>query len=128
MGVLNNISTIKSSTAGTPPILQDSAGTEVVQGCTAWVNFDGTTGIIRDSFNVSSVTRNGVGDYTLVFATPMGNVNYSTSGSTSNTPHGDTAVKILISGPLTTSACRLLNFGTVARDSNNCSIQIFGGK
>lgn len=44
----------------------------------AWVNFNGTgTVAIRDSFNISSVTRNGTGDYTLNFTTAMPNSNYA---------------------------------------------------
>ena len=45
--------------------------------CTAWVNFDGTDGTIRDSYNVSSVTRVASGIYDIVFATAMANANYS---------------------------------------------------
>jgi len=53
---------------------------DLVDGhCTAWVNFNGTTGAIRNSFNVSSVTINAVGDYTITFATPMANANYTVS-------------------------------------------------
>ena len=48
----------------------------------AWVNFNGTSTItIRDSFNVSSVTRNAAGDYTINFTTAMPNANYSVSVS-----------------------------------------------
>jgi len=44
---------------------------------TAWVNFNGTgTVVIRDSENVSSITDNNVGDYTLNFATAMADANY----------------------------------------------------
>jgi len=44
----------------------------------AWVNFNGTgTVAIRDSFNVSSITDNGTGDYTVNFTTAMPNANYS---------------------------------------------------
>jgi hypothetical protein len=53
---------------------------EQKQICKAWVNFNGTTspGTIRSSFNVSSVTKNGTGNYTVNFATPMADANYST--------------------------------------------------
>ena len=45
---------------------------------TAWVNFNGTgTVAIRDSENVSSITDNSTGDYTVNFATTMANANYS---------------------------------------------------
>ena len=44
----------------------------------AWVNFNGTgTPAIRGSFNVSSITDNGTGDYTVNFTTAMPNANYS---------------------------------------------------
>lgn len=43
----------------------------------AWVNFNGSGVIsIRDSFNVSSITDNGVGNYTINFASPFANTNY----------------------------------------------------
>ena len=50
----------------------------VAYGCRAWVNFNGTgTVAIRDSGNVSSITDNGTGDYTVNFATAMVDANYS---------------------------------------------------
>jgi hypothetical protein len=46
-------------------------------GCRAWVNFDGTgTVAIRDGGNVSSITDNGTGDYTVNFTTNMPDTNY----------------------------------------------------
>ena len=45
--------------------------------CRAWVNFNGTNGAIRAAGNVSSVVRNGVGDYTINFATAMPDAGYS---------------------------------------------------
>lgn len=47
-------------------------------GCRAWVNFNGTgTVAIRASGNVSSITDNGVGDYTINFTTAMSDSNYA---------------------------------------------------
>jgi hypothetical protein len=49
----------------------------------AWCNFDGYTGstaTIKGSFNVSSVTYNGGGDYTLNFTTALADTNYTFSG------------------------------------------------
>ena len=44
----------------------------------AWVNFNGTgTVAIRASFNVSSITDNGTGDYTVNFTTAMVDANYA---------------------------------------------------
>jgi hypothetical protein len=48
-------------------------------GCRAWVNFNGTgTVAIRASGNVSSITDNGTGNYTVNFTTAMPDANYST--------------------------------------------------
>jgi hypothetical protein len=50
----------------------------VAYGCRAWVNFDGTgTPAINGSGNVSSITDNGTGDYTVNLTTAMPNVNYA---------------------------------------------------
>jgi hypothetical protein len=46
--------------------------------CRAWVNFNGTgTVAIRASGNVSSITDNGTGLYTVNFTTAMPDANYS---------------------------------------------------
>jgi hypothetical protein len=50
--------------------------------CRAWVNFNGTgTVAIRASGNVSSITDNGTGDYTVNFTTAMPDANYAAIGS-----------------------------------------------
>lgn len=51
-------------------------------GCRAWVNFNGTgTVAIRASGNVSSITDNGTGLYTVNFTTAMPDVNYAAVGT-----------------------------------------------
>jgi len=53
-------------------------GSAPIYACRAWVNFNGTgTVAIRASGNVSSITDNGVGDYTVNFTTAMPDANYS---------------------------------------------------
>lgn len=71
-----------SPTLTTPNI--DSAQIATVSGsaplymCRAWVNFNGTgTVAIRASGNVTSITDNGTGDYTVNFTTAMSDVNYA---------------------------------------------------
>lgn len=50
-------------------------------GCRAWVNFNGTgTVAIRASGNVTSITDNGTGDYTVNFTITMPDANYSCVG------------------------------------------------
>ena len=49
----------------------------------AWVNFNGTsvTPITpRANYNISSVTKNGTGDYTLNFTNAMSDANYTITG------------------------------------------------
>jgi hypothetical protein len=73
------MSTLKVNT------LTDTAATksvpieDVVNGVArAWVNFNGTgTVAIRASYNVTSITDNGTGDYTVNFTTAMTDVNYA---------------------------------------------------
>jgi hypothetical protein len=69
------MSTLKVNT------LQTAAGVEVYT-CKAWVNFDGTgTVAIRASGNVSSITDNGTGNYTVNFTNAMPDANYGWSGN-----------------------------------------------
>jgi|NOAtaT_6_FD_contig_71_3664833_length_2772_multi_3_in_0_out_0_3 hypothetical protein len=54
------------------------SGSAPAYACRAWVNFNGGgTVTIRGSGNVSSITDNGLGDYTVNFTTAMPNVNYA---------------------------------------------------
>ena len=56
----------------------NASGSAPIYACRAWVNFNGTgTVAIRDSGNVSSITDNGTGDYTVNFTTAMPDENYA---------------------------------------------------
>jgi hypothetical protein len=75
-----------SPTLTTPNI--NSAQVDTVSGTAplymarAWVNFNGTgTVAIRASGNVSSITDNGTGDYTINFSTSMSDANFAAIGS-----------------------------------------------
>ncbi len=61
----------------------------------AWVTFDGTGVVsIKDSFNVSSITDNGTGDYTINFTNALANSNYAVStGNAAQFSNRITAVK-----------------------------------
>jgi len=80
--------TIGLTTAGTERMRLDSSGNlqfnsgygsvATAYGCRAWVNFNGTgTVAIRASGNVSSITDNGTGDYTVNFTNAMPDANYA---------------------------------------------------
>ena len=87
--------------------LINASGSAPLFACRAWVNFSGT-GTGGASGNVSSVTDNGTGDYTINFTTPMPDANYAMSGSGEDT---DTAGDVLIGRPnggtKTMFACRI---------------------
>lgn len=58
--------------------------TAVVQPIKAWCKFNGTltgTNAPTSGLNVTSVTRNNTGDYTVTFASPLSNANYATTAS-----------------------------------------------
>lgn len=56
----------------------DPSGTAPCFFSRAWVNFDGTGTIaIRGSGNVTSITDNGTGDYTVNFTNALPDVNYA---------------------------------------------------
>lgn len=94
--------TTLSNLAGSKTVPTDT----VVDGSAkAWVNFNGTgTVAIRRAFNVSSITDNGTGAYTVNFTTAMPDVNYayelSMAGSSGT---GQTLGQINSSPPTTTS-------------------------
>ena len=61
--------------------------------CRAWVRFNGTgTPAINGSGNVTSITDNGTGDYTVNFTTAMPDANYSVAGAFAETATGGNSV------------------------------------
>ena len=102
--------TVQSSTAATAPVFKDGNGTQIGTLCRAWVNFNGTgTVAIRASFNVSSITDNGTGDYTVNFTTAMPDANYSAVGTAQGSSVGNTPYIFELSGTTSpaTSSCRI---------------------
>jgi uncharacterized protein (AIM24 family) len=79
--------TLGSSVLATP------SGSAPSYTCRAWVNFNGTgTVAIRESGNVSSITDNGTGDYTVNFTTAMPDANYQASGVASRASSANTGM------------------------------------
>ena len=92
----------------------------VAYGCRAWVNFNGTgTVAIRASGNVSSITDNGTGSYTINFTTAMPDANYSVDASSSPTGSNPSQVLMFASiTPWATSSPAASNF-TIATVINS---------
>jgi hypothetical protein len=101
----------------------NASGSAPVYACRAWVNFNGTgTVAIRASGNVSSITDNGTGDYTVNFTT---DANYSfVFGKRSSSTN--TASLILVNGNPTTSTFAVATFeNNTLVDANTVSIAFF---
>ena len=67
----------------------NASGSPPIYACRAWVNFNGTgTVAINGSGNVSSITDNGTGNYTVNFTTAMPDATYAVvaSGAPTATP------------------------------------------
>lgn len=115
---------------GSASKLSTASGSAPSYSARAWVNFDGTgTVAIRASGNVTSITDNGVGDYTVNFTTALVDANYivagTGSGATTNmlpiTPADSTTAR-------TQSAMRfviLASNGGTAVDCAQVGIAIF---
>lgn len=75
------------------------------RGAKAWVNFNGTgTVAIRDNYNVSSITDNGTGDYTINFTSALPNASYAATGMCGP---GGSNNEVLTFTSMTTSALRV---------------------
>jgi hypothetical protein len=128
----------------------NQSGPAPIFGARAWVNFDGTRDtnstvtaantdrLIYGSGNVSSVKKEGLGIFTLTFATPMLNTGYSLIGTgNQNIPSGGNVTFSVYWTGTTTPILKTVNavrfcvldtdvggFGTV--DPLDASIVIFG--
>lgn len=97
------------------------------QAQAASVRYNGVTDTVLGGYNVSSVTKNGTGDYTVNFATPMQNDEYSVclTGTFGGEPR---LIGINIDNPThTVNALRIycVNFGNSLRDCVDVNVQIF---
>lgn len=102
----------------------------VTTNALAWVNFNGTgTVAIRSSYNVSSITDNGTGDYTVNFATALSDANYAAVGMTQGGVTGPTnSARSLNPISLLTTSARVVNTAGAgyAEDSPIVGVAIFG--
>ena len=108
----------------------NATGTAPIYACRAWVNFNGTgTVAIRASGNVSSITDNGVGDYTVNFTTAMQDANYA---AVFGGPYSDglATTGFIAGNALTNQSAAGIRFfttnsGASVADFNKISLSIF---
>lgn len=95
----------------------------------AWVNFNGTSTVaIRAGGNVSSVTDNGTGQYTLSYSTSFSDVSYALVGTCRGGDSTDNSMEhIAISNttPPTSSTTKLTNtWYTSYYDTEMANVQV----
>jgi len=107
-----NVTTAKIADANITAAKLNGAqsGSAPIYGARAWVNFNGTSTVaIRASGNVSSITDNGTGDYTVNFSTAMSDADYAPNISVSGASATYNTPMILESVAPTASAFRFIN-------------------
>lgn len=98
-----------TSVAGNLSFNSGYGSAAVAYGCRAWVNFNGTgTVAIREDGNVSSITDNATGNYTVNFSTAMTDANYCTVVTGSNAYVGTPFTASAGGTDQTTSAVKIL--------------------
>lgn len=120
------VNTGTNNTEAVSPLTLNSA----TSTCKAWVNFNGTgTVTIRSSFNVSSLTDNGVGDYTVSFTNSMADADYSYGFGGGISSDANVLVTVRAGTAPTASALRINTAASTTagvRDITYVNIQIFG--
>lgn len=124
------MSTLVAQTISNGTVSTSSAN--VIQGSAkAWVNFNGTSTVaIRASYNVSSITDNGTGDYTVNFTNAFADANYAITASAkynSNTNYHTVTLGDINGGSNpTTTTCRLMTMAnTVNQDCDYVTVAFF---
>lgn len=83
----------------------------------AWANYNGISQTLNGSFNISSVTYNGVGDYTFNFTTAMPNTNYSVALSGGD--NSNTLAPTVRTNTLSTTSCRIYSLNATQSGFQN---------
>tara|TARA_R100001510_G_C7565038_1_gene143661 strand:- start:28 stop:414 length:387 start_codon:yes stop_codon:yes gene_type:complete len=112
----------------------ETASRSATSVAAAWCNFNGSgTPAFRDSFNHSSLTDNGTGDFSPVMTNAMANINYAQSASMSRATDADTdsintnnATGADVAPTTTTYRFGALQFGTGGVDVTFVNFAIHG--
>lgn len=125
-----NVANIQSLSTSTFPLVKNSAGTEIGRYCRGFCRLDGTgTASVTSDFNMSSISDNGVGDYTFTFTNALPDANYAfTIGHSAPVNSGHCISGVFTAAP-TTSAIRVDVFNstnsTVRADDPRLCVAIF---
>jgi hypothetical protein len=96
----------------------NASGSAPIYACRAWVNFNGTgTVAINASGNVSSITDNGTGNYTVNFTTAMPDGNFCATATV-----GTTATRVITVVSTAADSVRVAIVGSSTGNANDESI------
>ena len=132
-GAATLATTVANPTFTTPNInsaqFATVSGTAPIYPCRAWVNFNGSGSVaIRASGNVSSITDNGVGNYTVNFTTAMPDANFAANVSINNVSGGSAIVQPYVATPSVSSSVQVLtlqNSGGSPADTDATLVSVF---
>ena len=130
---------VTMQTAGTSAITVDTSqnlkfnsgygSVATAYGCRAWANFNGTgTVAIRASGNVSSITDNSTGNYTVNFTTAMPDANFAANVSINNVSGGSSLVQPYIVTPSVAGSVQIITLqdsGASPADTEATLVSIF---
>lgn len=124
------MSTLKTNTLSNVAGTASTAIENAINGSAkAWVNFDGTgTVAIRASYNVSSITDNGAGQYTVNFTNSLADANYSLVATTGVNASVASIINIhrqATATPLTTTSARICIYSGGFLDGEIVTVSIF---
>ena len=109
---------VQSSTANTAPVFRDGNSAEIGRLTKASVSYDGSAVSTRASFNISSVSKTGTGNYSFTFTTSFPDTGYSAGGSVNMYTGGyisavvTTTVPTISTSSITLSAINYISGGS----------------
>jgi hypothetical protein len=137
LGIIRSTQATAGTWATAPSLIQGYGGNAALQtafaapgaapmyACRAWVNFDGTGTVgIRASGNVSSITDNGTGNYTINFTTAMPDASYAAVASGRGENNTSWAVATDI-GSTTSFTVVVVESSGAANDSSHVYAAVF---
>jgi len=121
------VNKVQHNTSGFSNVVQftDGSGTENGTLCRAWVSFNGYgTVAIRDSFNVTSITDDATGKYTMNFTNAMDDANYACVGGSRYAQNG-TSILSNFHDAETTTSVKVYTVGSAYYDCERVDVAIF---
>ena len=127
----NGVEVMRITSAGLFQFNSGYGSVATAYGCRAWVNFNGTgTVAINASGNVSSITDNGTGDYTVNFTTALSDANYAVASfGTRESSGNNTRIATFTDG--STKSTSAFNFSMITAGSTakvdvvQCNLSVY---